>query len=277
MADTALENAVDLAREVAVEAAGEASAVGEHLRSDEVDERLLSHVFACSLPGYRGWVWNVVLSRIPRGEPTVCEAHLVPADDALLAPPWVPWAERVRPGDLEPTMVLPFIPEDPRLIPGYEETSDADADALAIWELGLGRARVLGPEGRDELVDRWYRGSHGPSAPSATVATAPCSTCGFFLAVGGSLRPLFGVCANEWSPSDGKVVSVDHGCGAHSETDAEKQAPRWPSTDPVIETDAAVQLDLTVVDDPAEELEAAEVVEAAEVFETALESEPSAE
>jgi hypothetical protein len=28
---------------------------------------------------------------------------------------------------------------------------------------------------------------------------------------------VFGVCSNEYSPSDGRVVSYDHGCGAHSE------------------------------------------------------------
>jgi hypothetical protein len=38
----------------------------------------------------------------------------------------------------------------------------------------------------------------------------------------GALRAVFGVCANEWSPSDGGVVSLDHGCGAHSETDVEQ-------------------------------------------------------
>ena len=31
------------------------------------------------------------------------------------------------------------------------------------------------------------------------------------------MRQVFGVCANEYSPSDGQVVSLDHGCGAHSE------------------------------------------------------------
>ena len=36
---------------------------------------------------------------------------------------------------------------------------------------------------------------------------------------GPALRAVFGVCANAWSPSDGQVVSLDHGCGAHSESD----------------------------------------------------------
>jgi hypothetical protein len=42
-------------------------------------------------------------------------------------------------------------------------------------------------------------------------------TCGFVVRLGGLLGQAFGVCANESSPSDGHVVTMDHGCGAHSE------------------------------------------------------------
>ncbi|HSR26249.1 MAG TPA: DUF3027 domain-containing protein, partial [Candidatus Eisenbacteria bacterium] len=66
-------------------------------------------------------------------------------------------------------------------------------------------------------ADRWYAGDHGPRAPIAEAAPAQCSGCGFFLPLAGSLRRVFGVCSNAYSPSDGQVVSVDHGCGAHSE------------------------------------------------------------
>jgi len=248
-ADSVLTKAVDLARDAAVEVANDADAVGAHVATVVEGERLLTHLFACTLPGYRGWVWSVTVSRAPRGkDAAVCEAHLVPADDALLAPPWVPWAERVRPGDLEPSMVLPKITEDPRLVPGFEATGDEDLDELAIWELGLGRERVLGPHGRDEAVERWYRGSHGPTAASAISASASCSTCAFFWPLKGSMRTTFGACTNEWSPSDGKVVSVDHGCGAHSQTDVEAQYSQWPTDDAVIQTDAAVNLDMDASD-----------------------------
>ncbi|MSY51566.1 MAG: DUF3027 domain-containing protein, partial [Actinobacteria bacterium] len=30
-------------------------------------------------------------------------------------------------------------------------------------------------------------------------------------------RSAFGVCGNEYAPDDARVVSVDHGCGAHSQ------------------------------------------------------------
>lgn len=247
--DSVLAKAVDLARETAVEVAGDAAAVGAHVTAVDEGERLVTHLFQCELPGYRGWVWSVTLSRAPRGkDAAVCEAHMVPADDALLAPPWVPWAERVRPGDLEPSMVLPKITEDPRLVPGFEATGDEDLDELAIWELGLGRERVLGPDGKDQAAERWYRGSHGPTAASAIAASAPCSTCAFFWPLQGSMRTVFGACTNEWSPSDGTVVSVDHGCGAHSQTDVEQQLSQWPTEDSVIDTDAATSLDLSARD-----------------------------
>jgi hypothetical protein len=38
--------------------------------------------------------------------------------------------------------------------------------------------------------------------------------------INGALGHLFGVCANALAPDDGRVVSLDHGCGAHSEAAA---------------------------------------------------------
>ena len=45
---------------------------------------------------------------------------------------------------------------------------------------------------------------------------------------------LFGACANSFSPSDGQVVSVDHGCGAHSSVPPLEPAEELPP--PVWET-----------------------------------------
>jgi len=253
--DTVLAEAVDLALEAAIEVAGDADLVGDHLGASADEDRLVTHLFACAMPGYRGWVWSVTLARAPRQKAaSVCEAHLVPADDALLAPAWVPWADRVRPGDLEPSMTLPYNAEDSRLVQGYESTGEEDEDRLANWELGLGRPRVLGPDGRNDVADRWYRGSHGPTAASAIASTEQCSTCAFFVPLTGSMRMRFGACANEWSPSDGRVVSVDHGCGAHSETDTDRGATQWPDSDPVFENQTAVTVDLTE-EEPEEEPE----------------------
>ena len=243
MLDTVLADAVDLARDVAIDLAEDSSAVGDHLGTATDGERTVTHTFACLLPGYRGWVWSVTLSRAPRGKDIgVDEAALTPADDALLAPAWVPWAERVEPGDLEASMVLPLIENDVRLEPTYEVTQDEDA--MQIWELGLGRERVLGTEGREDVASRWYRGSHGPTAASAIASTEPCQTCAFYVPLSGGLRLMFGACTNEWSPADGKVVSVDHGCGAHSQTTVEHGPTQWPAADPVYLSDAVVAFDL---------------------------------
>ncbi len=243
--DAVLTDALDLARAEAEEVAGDAAAVGEHLGATEVADRLVTHRFATTLPGYRGWVWEVTLSRAPRARTaTVCEAHLIPADDALLAPSWLPWADRVRPGDLEPSMVLPLIKDDPRVVPGYTVTEEQDADAVANWEFGLGRERVLGPEGREQAAERWMSGSRGPAAPSAQASTSPCASCAFFLPMPGSFRLAFGVCANEWSPSDGTVVAATHGCGAHSQTDVERTGSVWPDSQPLYDTVARDQFEI---------------------------------
>jgi hypothetical protein len=79
------------------------------------------------------------------------------------------------------------------------------------------RARVLSPVGRDDAALRWYTSEHGPKSPLAHAAPGVCATCGFFVPLAGPLGLVFGACANAYAPDDGRVVSVDHGCGAHSE------------------------------------------------------------
>lgn len=240
--DQTLQGALDLARQAAAETAG--TEVGEHLGFYLEADRVGTHLFEALEAGYRGWHWAVTLARAPRSRTaTVCEVEMIPGKGALLAPAWLPWAERLQPGDLGPGDALPYQQDDPRLDQGYEQTDDEEADRLAIVELGLGRARVLSAEGRAAAFTRWYEGEHGPNAAVAKSAKAQCSTCGFFLKVAGSGRRIFGVCANEWSPSDGRIVSVDHGCGAHSETDAPKPRGDWRQSAPVVD-----EKDLEVVE-----------------------------
>jgi hypothetical protein len=247
---TALDAPVEeLARSSAIDAAEDAAMVGA-IESVDTDADGFTHVrFECKVEGYRGWHWTVVLTEF-EGTFTVCESYLLPGDDALLGTPWVPWSDRVRPGDLDAAMVLPYIAEDPRLVPGYTAAVGDDVDELEIFEFGLGRERVLAPEGRDAAAERWHRGSHGPTAASAVISTAQCSTCAFFIPLTGSMRLAFGACSNEWSPSDGRVVSVDHGCGAHSQTDAERRTSEWPAPDPIVDSGAMDALDLNAPDEP---------------------------
>ncbi|MDR2722328.1 MAG: DUF3027 domain-containing protein [Cellulomonadaceae bacterium] len=228
-------SAVDLAHAAAVEVADSPSDVGDHLGAVLDAERLVTHRFAATMPGYTGWAWTVTIARVPRGRTgTICEVALMPGDGALLAPAWLPWSERLRPGDVGPGDVLPFSADDPRLEPGYTGTGNDDEDSVAIEELALARQRILSPQGRDEAAQRWYRGSHGPTTPGAIASTKSCSTCAFMVPLAGPLGQLFAVCANEWSPDDGKVVSLDHGCGAHSETDIDHGPSLWPEDSPLI-------------------------------------------
>src|SRR4051794_31325578 len=192
--DTALLAAVDVARAAAVEEAG--SEVGEHLgAAAEPDvERVVTHRFASLAPGYRGWVWAVTVSRVSRGKTiTVDEVVQLPGDGALLAPAWLPWSDRLQPGDLGPGDLLPTAPDDPRLVPGYHFEADDEPEVLdVVRELGLGRVRVLSPEGRDDAADRWINGAGGPNVELAESAPAACETCGFLVRLGGALGTGFG-------------------------------------------------------------------------------------
>ena len=219
--------AIELARH-ALEEVTDPITVGEYVAAAPDAERLVTHLFDCTLSGYRGWRWAVTLSRVPRGRTaTVCEVELLPGEEALLAPAWVPWAERLEPGDITRSDRLPRKETDERLEPGWEATGE-DADAVALDQLDLGRPRVLSAQGVSSAAERWYGGDHGPDAEGVRKAHATCSTCGFFVPMAGALRAIFGVCANEWATDDGSVVSLDHGCGAHSETDLPDQGPEWP-------------------------------------------------
>jgi hypothetical protein len=202
--------------------------VGEHLGVDAEEQRLVTHYFATLDPAYRGWRWAVTVARAPRSKTaTVDDVVLLPGAEAMLAPEWVPWSERLRPGDLGVGDLLPTAADDPRLAPTFLATDDAEV-AEAAFELGLGRVRVMSFEGRLEAAERWYAGEPGPEAPVARAAPATCATCGFFLPLAGALRQAFGACANSFAPDDAKVVAVDHGCGAHSEAIVVPSAPAPP-------------------------------------------------
>ncbi|MEU7179880.1 DUF3027 domain-containing protein [Streptomyces celluloflavus] len=266
--------AVDLARAAAEETALPGM-VGEYIDAVADGDRVVTHLFACNEPGYRGWRWAVTVARASRAKlVTLDETVLLPGPDALLAPEWVPWSERLRPGDLGPGDLLPTEAEDLRLEPGYSgedvpppnsvvsesiaEVADVadveDAEvvpgspavqpaperggiAAVAEELGMRRARVLSRYGLHIAADRWEE-AYGAKTPMAQAAPATCMTCGFLAPLGGSLRQAFGVCANEFAPADGRVVSLDYGCGGHSEAAVMPKPPRR----------AAPVVDETVVD-----------------------------
>ena len=221
--DTVAAKAVTLAKQAA-EAEAPAGTVGEHLGFDSDDERVVTHYFACLDPAYVGWRWAVVVARASRARvATVSEVILLPGADALVAPEWVPWSERVRPGDLGVGTVWATPADDARLTAGF--TGSDDLEGLAgqapvhpsQWEIGLGRVRVLSSYGRDVAAERWSEGDRGPDSPMAKSVSLTCASCGFLIPIGGPLGQAFGVCAHDMSPADGCVVALDFGCGAHSE------------------------------------------------------------
>ena len=205
------------ARDAVIEFSGDA--VGAYLGMSIEDDACATHRFLATLPGYHGWQWAVVVAAIPGADhATVSEVVLVPGPTAILAPPWVPWEQRVRQGDLGPGDLLAPLPDDPRLVPGFLATGDPLIDDTA-QDVGFGRRRVLSAFGRDDAAQRWHDGDHGPDAPMAVSTKRVCRDCGFLAPLAGALGAMFGVCCNELS-ADGHVVDYFYGCGAHSDTPA---------------------------------------------------------
>ena len=258
--DSVAAAAVDLARAAAVAlGVGE---VGAYVGAHAEEPLVVTHTFAATVPGYTGWNWAVTVARTADSDNvTVDEVVLLPGADALLAPVWVPWSERMRPGDLSPGDLVPPRPDDPRLVPAYAEFdpsgTDAGADVGADYDswdewqvdqvadsIAFGRVHVLSFEGRLDAGQRWLDGAGGPNTEMARLAPAHCGTCGFYVRLSGSLRAAFGVCGNELALADGRVVSVEHGCGAHSESMAELSDIELPGPVP-----AAIYDDVDTGDD----------------------------
>ncbi len=244
-------DAVDLARQSLAEQAGVSpDTIGDHLGSEPGGDRVVTHFFDCTDRAYTGWRWAVTVARAPRAKiVTVDESVLLPGPEALLAPAWVPWQDRLRPGDVGIGDLLPASPDDERLVPfvtldgddavtdWFEprpDTEDADAGPRFAEEIRIaGRSRVLSALGRDDTAERWYESDHGPRTPLSHAAPANCTSCGFFVPLSGSLGRVFGACGNAFAPDDGRVVSADHGCGAHSEAVLSGSAAQ--ATAPVID------------------------------------------
>lgn len=236
--------AVDAARAVLLAQVGDA-VVGDHLAAEVEDSapgaRVVTYYFASTQTGYLGWRWAVTLVELDGEEPTVDELVLLPGEGSIIAPAWVPWRERIQPGDLSPGDLLPTDEDDPRLVPAYlAGDDDLDLDRMAAKalasELGLGRVRVLSLEGRELAAQRWYDGDGGPEAAIAQSAPGRCGQCGFLVRLAGPLATSFGVCANSFANDDGRVVAFEHGCGAHSEAQLRKKQLPPPMPDPVFDT-----------------------------------------
>ncbi|MEY3561160.1 MAG: hypothetical protein RL068_312 [Actinomycetota bacterium] len=70
--------------------------VGDFVSELEVEKNVIEVKFDCTLRSYKGWHWTVTLTQIDKRKPLqVSEINLLASEHALLAPKWVPWAERL--------------------------------------------------------------------------------------------------------------------------------------------------------------------------------------
>lgn len=262
-----------IAQAVAITVSDEDGQVGDFVEAIDLGENVTDFRFEAHVRGYEGWQWSVTLYHdVEMDRWTVNESSLVPTDKALRPPKWIPWKDRLEPGDLAVTDSIGTDPDDPRMEEGFRKTRsdnsqvgiqpDADgaqpSDAAssvddaasedrqpstsgedideAVEQFDLSRRHVMTPLGRSQTAKRWYEGPHGPKSLSTKTAGGnPCSTCGFFIPLKGELNLLFGVCANKWSPDDGRVVSIDHGCGEHSEIDPPEPSHLWVQSKPAFD------------------------------------------
>jgi hypothetical protein len=226
-----------IARAVLLEVADEPEQVGDFITANELEDHVTDFRFSSSVLGFEGWQWSVTLYHDEELDSwTVDESSLIPTDDALMPPKWIPWKDRLEPADLSPTDSIGTDPQDERLENGEVKESSLEDVNEAVEDFHLTRRHVLTSLGRAQAAKRWYDGPRGPKALSTKTAEGNlCSTCGFFMPLQGELDRLFGVCANKWSPDDGRVVSLDHGCGEHSEIEPPELNSLWVQSKPAFD------------------------------------------
>ena len=124
------------------------------------DPSAATHRFLATMPGYQGWQWAVVVAAHPGRRPRHDQRSRSRAGPtALLAPQWVPWQDRVQPGDLSPGDLLATPTDDPRLVPGY----------MAVRRRGARRARRRDRAGQAAGAEPV--GPHRGGASAGTTAT----------------------------------------------------------------------------------------------------------
>lgn len=206
-------NAIDTARE-ALEEIAQPEEIGEHIGVGGLSHNVATHRFAAQVPGYPGWEWNVVVACATGSEwVTINELALMPAAGALEAPDWVPYSERLRPGDLGPGDIIEIAPDDDRL------TEDSFS-RHAVTFPGRETKHYLTEKGLSDAEKRWRTGDYGPNSEFAEKAALHCRSCAFYVPMGEPVGDNFGVCTNEYS-ADGHVVAASYGCGAHADTTVE--------------------------------------------------------
>ena len=69
---------------------------GGFVDEKEIEKGAIDVRFECLMRGYEGWHWVVTLTQVDKRKPAmVAEVNLIAGENAVLAPDWVPWAERL--------------------------------------------------------------------------------------------------------------------------------------------------------------------------------------
>ena len=138
-------DAADFARAAALEDAKNEKYVGSQISVESDEDHVATYLFEAFLPGYVGWRWAVTVAKVDaKSSPTICDVVLLPGADALLAPNWIPYSERITAEDVGVGTIVPTAADDARLVPASAVLpSDEELDLHELFELGAGRLRVL--------------------------------------------------------------------------------------------------------------------------------------
>lgn len=85
----------DLALE-ALKETTDSALIGDFVSELEAQKNVIEVRFESKMRGYQDWHWVVTLTQVDKRKPLlVSEINLMASENALLAPKWVPWAERL--------------------------------------------------------------------------------------------------------------------------------------------------------------------------------------
>ncbi|MFM2264004.1 MAG: hypothetical protein RLY81_356, partial [Actinomycetota bacterium] len=115
-------DAKDLARNAALEVAEQRDQVGGFVSVDfDDDNRVATYLFEAKLAGYKGWRWCITIAKVDSdAQPTICDVVVLPGPDALRAPDWIPYRDRILPGDVGVGDIVPSSLDDTRLVAGAQ-------------------------------------------------------------------------------------------------------------------------------------------------------------
>ncbi|MDR0788833.1 MAG: DUF3027 domain-containing protein [Bifidobacteriaceae bacterium] len=230
-------------------------AVGDPLGyviSDQ-SKSVASYSYSSNLSGYKNWIFIITVSNSGKSNDiSVLEYNFVASENSVLPPEWIPWSERIEPEDFTEYDVVPYIENDDNLITTEDyqkanlkalqiesepesEITDPNKNVLDFIELASAdtayKNRIITNQSLKSTLNKWYEGRRGPNSISSSISSENCSTCAYFVKLDGKFGDKFGVCFNTYSSDEGSVISNDHGCGAHSETDNFHSKKLWAQSD----------------------------------------------